>query len=203
MIAALVWSRLALGQDAPPADDVDVVVIENERRRGVPPFRFGLRAALRSDLNVGPVFELGLQAWSNRRFKLDANFIYVSQGLSVPGPQRNMDQFDLGVDLLWVASKSFEVGPVVAVSNRRFQQQGVNLQRFWVPVVGGRASVPVLHHRRWSWTTDVRVTTDLSLTRLVFDTQELRDLSPVQVQVGQRFNFGHGRHARRWAGEDA
>ncbi|MEM6931472.1 MAG: hypothetical protein AAF602_31370 [Myxococcota bacterium] len=179
-----------------------VEVVQVERRRAFLPLRFGLRAALRSDLNVGPVFELGAQLWSTERLKLDGNLAFASQGVAVPGPQRNMDQLDLGLDLLVAVSKGFEVGPVASVSRRTFVQQGAQQERFWTPAVGGRVSVAILHHKRWSWTTDLRVTSDLSLTRLVFETQELRDLSPVQVQVGQRFNAGHGRRDR-FAAEDS
>lgn len=193
------WACIALAgaQDSePPAPKPSVRVIEVERRYVLPPFRLGLRAVLRSDLNVGPLVEFGLLLWSNDRFKLDANVSTASQGVAVPGPQRNMNHWDLGLDLLTTISKGFELGPTAAVSHRVFRQQGLTQARFIVPVVGARASVPVLHHRKWSWTTDVRVMVDLALTRLVFETQELRDLSPIQVQLGQRFHLGHGRRAR-------
>ncbi|MEO0603277.1 MAG: hypothetical protein AAF211_17695 [Myxococcota bacterium] len=189
------------------ADEVEtteprVEVIQVERRRVFPPLRFGLRAALRSDLNVGPVLEFGALLWSSERLELEGNLAFAGQGVAVPGPQRAMNQFDVGLDLLVAVSKGFEVGPVASMSRRTFVQQGIQQERFWTPTVGGRVSVAVLHHKRWSWTTDLRVTSDLELTRLVFETQELRDLSPVQVQVGQRFNAGHGRRDR-FAAEDS
>lgn len=165
-------------------------------RRGFrfPPLRFGLGVGMRPGMQSSFVFSMGAQLKRWKRAKLDG-FLGLSAGanLWIPGPFRSLIQTDNLYDLLLPVGHRLEVGPTAGVSFRRYRQQWNDVGVAVTPVLGVRANAPLVLSRRFSWALDARCLFDLLPTQLAVEGREIRPVSPLQIQVAMRFNFGHGR----------
>lgn len=165
----------------------------------LPPTRFAMGGVFREDMNPGFAMSLGTQLGRSQRWKTDGNIGFTfAHAIGVPGPWRVMSQLDAGLDFLYVPSNRLELGPTVGISHRFYNQQWQPIDNAWVPIAGARASTPLLTSRKFGWVLDLRGTVDLARTQMVLETQQIVFMSPYEVHLGMRFNFGHGRiHARR------
>ena len=208
MLVALASSGTAMAQSKSSsssasedgtAEDFDGFPPKRARREGgfspyLPPFRFGMRTGIREDTNPSFLLELGVQVTRSEHWKLDANVSFAfPHSLRLGNLFRTMSELDVTADALFVAGRRLEIGPTGGVSHRFYQQQWQLIDNAWVPVVGVRANTPLVRARRWSWDLDVRGRVDLARTQMVIETQEVSFMSPWEIQIGTRFNFGYGR----------
>ncbi len=165
-----------------------------ERRTKAPPLRFSMGGVFREDMNPGFAMSLGTQISRRERWKTDANLGFTfAHAIGVNGPWRVMSQLDAMIDLLHVPNNRLELGPTAGISHRFYNQQWRPIDNAWVPIVGARASTPLLLSRRFGWVLDVRGLVDLARTQMVLETQRIEFMSPLEIHLGMRFNFGHGR----------
>ena len=185
-------------------DDAPVTAVRAQRAKVETPFggvrmiplRMDIGTALREDVLPAFVFGIGAQLIRSKRFALEANGVVMPMHtLQYVGPWRSMMNWDASADLTYLASRFFSVGPAAGVQYRLFNQQGSSISRMFVPVAGVRANATFLWARTWSLAITARVTSDLALTRLVFETQQTQILPPVETQIALRLNMGHGKPA--------
>lgn len=184
-IVMLALSTPALAGDA--STDAEV------RRSSVPPLRVATRLVVRPETNPTASFEAGVQVWRSPVFKLDVNVGYLpGRALGMTGPPRSMLSADLSADLVAELGPWLETGPSAGVAYRLFRQQWTAIDELFVPIAGWRLDASVLRARRWSLQLTTKTMLDLAKTELVRETAEVRRLLPAELQVGVRFNFGHG-----------
>ncbi len=182
--------------EAPPErPELAVATVRPRRRRSVlPPTRIGMRAGLRPEMNTAFITDFGIQVRRWSKVKLDvAAGVTIPHGLTVPGPLRQLIRADYTAELLYLVGPGLEVGPLLGVSLRTFLQQGTWVGRAVVPIVGARWTMPLVKSRRFAWSLDARGIVDLARVDMVIETREIRALSPLELQMGIRFDFGHGR----------
>lgn len=158
----------------------------------VPAFRMGIRGVGRSDAVLTGTIELGVEFYRRRGWALEANIAYQGpRSLRVAGPWRSMGSADLSVDLWADLGDFLAVGATAGSNIRIYRQQWQQVGTTPIPVVGLRTYSPLLRTRSWSVGLSTRITTDLRPTELVLDTTQVLRLSPIEFQVGMRFQLGH------------
>jgi hypothetical protein len=159
----------------------------------VPSVHLATRLALREGTNVGSSFELGMQVLRPGGIELHVSAIYEpDRALTIPAVvRRSYSQYEGIVDLMLPVGAWVAVGPSASLAVRQYQQ---DWDPFFVPTptAGARATLGLAGSRTWRLSLDGRTTVDLTWNRLVVGTAEVRTLSPVQLQVGLRFDIGAG-----------
>ncbi len=146
--------------------------------------------------NMNPAFSMSLGTQVNRteHWKTEADLSFAfAHAIGVPGPWRVMSQLDATIDFLHVPGDRLEIGPTAGLSHRFYNQQWNAIDNAWVPMVGARASTPLLTSRKFGWVIDLRGLLDLARTQMVLEDQQILFMSPYEIRLGTRFNFGHGR----------
>jgi len=170
----------------------------------LPPTRLEIRSAFRNGTVPGPVFEFGVQALRYGRFTLDGALSYSGQrSLGLQGPWRTVGAVDSNIDLMVELSNWLGIGPAVGVSTRIFRQQWTDMGAVVTPTVGVRTHMGLLRARRWSLGVSGRFSADLVQTRVAIENAEILTISPLEVQIGMRLQFGHGRDRRPLRGGES
>lgn len=186
------WTREDTDGDPSPGAGIETPL--GDKRIRMIPLRLDMGSAFRPELAPAFVMSLGAQVARTRYFAVEANIAFMPlHALQIAGPWRSMANWDFSADLTWLASKWVAVGPAVGAHYRLFNQQGSAIEQMWVPIAGLRANTAFIRARTWSFAITSRLTSDLSLTRIVIETNEVRVLPTVEGQIGLRFNLGHGK----------
>lgn len=169
-----------------------------ERKIRVLPMRFDIGTAFRDELAPAAVMGLGVQLARSERFALEANVAFLPlHAFQYAGPWRRMAAWDFTADGTWLANRWLAIGPTVGVDYRMFNQQDSAIEQMFVPLAGVRLNTAFIKARTWSFAITTRLTSDLSQTRIVLETNEVRLLPTIEGQIGLRFNLGHGRSERK------
>lgn len=173
---------------------VETPLSHSDRKiRGIP-LRLDMGTALRPELAPAFLLSLGAQLARTEHFALETNVgVMPMHALQYPGPWRAMMNWDFSADVTWLASRFVALGPTGGAHYRLFNQQGSAIGQMFVPIAGMRVNTAFIRARTWSFAITARLTSDLSLTRIVLETNEVRMLPLVEGQLGLRFNMGHGR----------
>lgn len=157
------------------------------------PMRMDMGTAFRTDTLPAFVLNIGTLLARSRHFALEANVgVMPMHALQYPGPWRSMMSWDFSADVTWLASRFVAVGPTAGAHYRMFNQQGSAIEQMFVPVAGVRMNATFLRARTWSFAIATKLTSDLTLTQIVLETQQALILPPVEGQIALRFNLGHG-----------
>lgn len=164
------------------------------RRVHAPPIRVELRTPFRVGIGPGAALGMGVQIARTRRITFDAAVAYTSgRQLLTPGPFRSMYGFEGTSHVELQVGRFLAVGPMGGVVYEWFVQQGNGIDAFWTPVLGVRVDTWLLRARKWGLGISARATSDLASTQFVLETQQVVTRSPIEGQLGLRFDFGHGR----------
>lgn len=170
---------------------------EAPRYRGgirLPPLRFDTRVTLRDGAIPGAMVEVGTRLGRTEHWAFEANVGHAAnRAIELPGPWRSFFTWELTGEALYLVNRWVELGPLAGIGYRSFRQQGMHLEGAWVPMTGLRANLALLKARRWGIVLSTRAATELTVTRMVLETQQVSTLSPVEGQIGMRLVFGHGR----------
>jgi hypothetical protein len=159
-----------------------------------PPLRVGSYAALRGGVTTAGGVEINTQIVGSNRLGLDLG-VAASTLRRVDNfqPLRQFASLSLVIDGVFALTPGINIGPTASVSFRPYQQQWAFVDGTWTPTLGLRLTTGILTSRTWQMHLTLRGTTDLTRTRLVFATSEVRELNPMELQVGLRFLFARQR----------
>jgi hypothetical protein len=158
------------------------------------PIRFDFRFPFRPDVGWGVITAAGVQVGRVRGTAFDLDLAYHSgRQVLQNGPFRSWSAVELGAQSYTPIGRWTGFGGVAGVRRANYVQQGQTIASGFVPSVGVRAQSSLLHARRWGLVASGRLTADLMATRFVLEDQRVERMSPLEAQLGFRFDFGHGK----------
>lgn len=168
---------------------------EEGRKKVVgPPLRMGSYAALRGGVTTAAGFELNSKVAGKGRKALDLGLaVSTLQRVDNFQPIRQYSTVAMLVDGVYALTPHVNIGPSLGLAYRPYQQEWRMVSANWIPMAGFRATAGMLTSRTWQMHLTLKGTVDLIQTQMVFATAEIRNLNPLELQVGVRFMFARQR----------
>lgn len=160
------------------------------------PVRVGTRAAIRPGTNGAIRFDTAIQPVRARHLLTELNLGWTAPtGLLLEDEvwPRRQNSISVGADLLYAPVPLLGIGPSFDLDYRWYRQEWVTVGDTWVPTLGLVVDVQVLRGPWYSLSVNTEARVDLVRTELQVAERGSARLSPVALELGLRFAFGHGR----------